>query len=423
MRVLILGSGGREHALAWRCSQDASVEKVFVWPGNDGMKGEKVQVLNLEWRKETFATFLKTNAIDFVIPGSEKFLYEGVSDWCEELKVLCFGPSQRASQLEESKIFSKELMKKAGVPTAPFMDITESFNRDVNEASGIIKQFKNPVIKISGPALGKGVFVCENPDEACEVLRQLKESPVPGIDQGLLVEEGVSGKEVSVFFACNEMEYSYLGSAQDHKRLLDGDKGPNTGGMGTVSPVSWVNEEFIERVKSEILLPTLTMMKETGIPFRGVLFLGLMVNGKEINLLEYNVRFGDPETQVLMPLIEGDFTQLLSLMTKGEKCTFELKKSFAVHVVKSARGYPGTFGTNIEKGQPISVARNLDANTFLFFAGVKTKGEGLVTSGGRVLGVTARAESFEAARENVYKAMNNVHFEGEHMRLDIGKNL
>lgn len=423
MRVLILGSGGREHALAWRCSRDASVEKVYVWPGNEGMKGESIQVLNLEWRKETFSTFLKTNAIDFVIPGPEKFLYEGVTDWCEELHVPCFGPSQKAAKLEESKIFAKELMKKAGVPTAPFIDISEVFNRDINEACLLLKQFKKPVIKISGPALGKGVFVCENPEEASDVLRQLKESPVSGVEHGLLVEEGVCGKEVSVFFACNGMDFAYLGSAQDHKRLLDGDKGPNTGGMGTVSPVSWVDDNFLDKVKAEILIPTLTMMKETGNPFKGILFLGLMVDGNEINLLEYNVRFGDPETQALMPLIDGDFAQLLALMMKGEKCTFEFNEFSAVHVVKSARGYPGTFGTSIERDRPVSVARNFDNNTFLFFAGVRKKGEGLVTSGGRVLGVTARAETMEAARENAYKAINNVHFEGEHMRLDIGKNL
>lgn len=425
MNVLILGSGGREHALAWRLSHDTSSSKIFIWPGNDGMVGKKISLVKSPFSSEEMKKFLKTENIGLVVPGSEQFLYDGVADICKKENVACFGPDAESAVLEKSKLFSKNIMVEAGVPTSKFLNLTLAFERDINEACLSLKLFKKPVIKISGPSLGKGVFVCDNSDEASEVLRKLKESPEKGMEDGLLVEESVSGKEVSMFFACSGTEFSYLGSAQDHKRVFDGDKGPNTGGMGAISPVPWVTNDFIQDISERFLMPTLKTMQAKGKPFKGVLFLGLMVDGNNINLLEYNVRFGDPETQVLLPLIEGDLTDFLLKFSKNEQVDqLKLKNKSAVHIVKAAAGYPGTFGTTVEKGQPVSAEKTEWENGKLFFAGVKTDQTGtLVTNGGRVLGVTSWGDEASKVRMNCYRLLDEVHFSGEHFRTDIGRNL
>lgn len=422
MNILILGSGGREHALSWRLSLDQTTTKIYVWPGNDGIIERKVELVSAPFNEAGFRAFLKNNKIDLVVPGSEKYLYEGVSDWCQEEAIACFGPSKSASRLESSKIYSKMLMQRAGVPTSPFRDITEAFNKDINLSASMLKEFKKPVIKISGPSLGKGVFVCDTFEEGYEILRQLKENPLLGMEDGLLVEEAVTGKEVSVFFACNGTNYSYLGSAQDHKRLFDGDKGQNTGGMGAVSPVSWVNDDFIRMVTDKFLVPTLKLMNETGNPFKGVLFLGIMTDGEKTNLLEYNVRFGDPETQVLMPMIDGDFAGFLKEFTQNQNVNISLKTGTAVHVVKAARGYPGIFGTSVEKGKEIILSTKIPANGKLFFAGIRKSKNTFITDGGRVLGITSWAPTKEEARYLAYTYSEAVYFEGQHYRSDIGKN-
>lgn len=422
MKILILGSGGREHALALRCSEDSGTEKVFVWPGNDGMKSDKVELLTTDWSKDNLLSEIQKKNIDFVIPGAERFLYDGVADWCAEIGLICFGPSKKAALLEESKLFSKDVMVKAGVPTAAFEDLTSVFHQNSSRIDLILQKFKKPVIKLSGPALGKGVFVCSHATEAMDVISELKAHPIPGIESGIFVEEGLSGKEVSMFFACNGTDYSYLGSAQDHKRLLDNDEGPNTGGMGTISPVPWVDGKFISLVQDKFLVPTLTYMKETGNPYKGVLFLGLMVNGNEVNLLEYNVRFGDPETQVLMPLIEGDFSKTLFNFCRGENILICHRNETAVHVVKAASGYPGLFGKEVERGKPIQLQK-IPENATVFFAGVKNQDGKLVTNGGRVLGVTARGKDKDSARRLAYESLKFVTFPGEQFRRDIGEKL
>lgn len=424
MKVLILGSGGREHALAWRMSQDPSTSQIFIWPGNDGMKDKKLKRVTKLFSQQSLRDFIETEKIDLVVPGSEQYLYDGVADICQSLNTPCFGPGAMASQLEKSKLFAKKLMVHAKVPTARFLDLTEVMSKDINEACLLLKTFKKPVIKISGPSLGKGVFVCEDYSEASEVLRKLQEAPQPGMEDGILVEEGVSGKEVSMFFACSDLNFRYLGSAQDHKRVFDGDKGPNTGGMGAVSPVPWVNRTFVSDITERFVVPTLKAMHEKGHPFKGVLFLGLMVDDSEINLLEYNVRFGDPETQALLPLIEGDFTQFLHDFSAGSPQTsLTIRNQISIHVVKAAAGYPGTFGTPVEKGQEIHLKDEKWDTGKLFFAGVKEKDQKLVTNGGRVLGVTSWGDTFTEVRNNCYAYLSHVHFQGEHFRKDIGRNL
>ena len=423
MNILILGSGGREHALAWRMSLDKSVENVFVWPGNPGMFLEtKLKEISEAFNFEALKKNIQEYNIELVIPGAEKFLYEGVTNECEKLGVLCFGPSMEAAMLEKSKLFSKIIMKESSIPTAAFTDLTTEFRTDLKACESILKNYQRPVIKISGPSLGKGVFVCKDSTEAFETLLKIKEHPLEGLEEGIFVEEGLEGKEVSLFFACHKENFRFLGAAQDHKRLLDQDEGPNTGGMGTVSPIKWVDEEFINHSINTFVRPTLKTMMMKGQPFSGVLFLGLMVNEKDSSLLEYNVRFGDPETQVIMPLIEGDLAQLLCSLLKEEKSLppLTLRAESAIHVVKAARGYPGTFGQEVEKNQKIFFHPSTPNHYKFFFAGVKAQDGEFFTSGGRVLGVTAWDLTRDLARIKAYERLRDMSFSGEQFRKDIG---
>lgn len=423
MNILILGSGGREHALAWRLSLDKSVETVFVWPGNPGMFLEKkLQEISGSFDFESLGQRIKDHRIELVIPGAEKFLYEGVSDECAKLGVACFGPSAQGARLEKSKLYSKKIMEKAKIPTARFRDLTSEFESDVKSCLRILTDFKRPVIKISGPSLGKGVFVCQSAHEAYDVLLKIKDHPLEGLEEGIFVEEGLEGKEISLFFACHKENFRFLGAAQDHKRLLDLDEGPNTGGMGTVSPVKWADEKFIQQSIETFVRPTLKTMMKEGIPFTGVLFLGLMVNDQDSSLLEYNVRFGDPETQVIMPLIEGDLTEAILALVREEKSLppLSLRAESAIHVVKAARGYPGTFGQEVEKNQKIFFHPSTPNHYKFFFAGVKSQDGEFYTNGGRVLGVTAWDLTRDLARIKAYERLRDMSFSGEQFRKDIG---
>lgn len=427
MKLLILGSGGREHALVWRLGQDPGTKEVYVWPGNAGMdlmKGparEKLRFISEPYNRAALTRFLTETQIDLVVPGAEKFLYEGVGDLCRKLKVPCLGPTKEAARLEESKLFSKSVMTDAGIPTARYRDISRAFREDIEMAFEVLKGFRKPVIKISGPALGKGVFVCDSHAEAVDALLQIKRNPMAGIEDGIFVEEGVSGKEISLFYACHDQTFLFLGAAQDHKRLLDQDMGPNTGGMGAISPVPWATPKFIDSVTESFVLPTLKEMNKRGTPFTGILFLGLMVDGDDVNLLEYNVRFGDPETQAVLPLIEGDLSRALHELATGKTPSgITLKDEVAVHIVKAARGYPGLFGETVEKGQRITTKMMEDAHAQFFFAGVKKEGEELLTDGGRVLGVTTWEKNRDLARALAYRKIQELSFSGEQFRKDIG---
>jgi phosphoribosylamine--glycine ligase len=422
MNILVLGPGGREHALCWRLGQDQSCQQIIAWPGNPGMESvPKVICVSTPFNKENLHQIIIDYRIHLVIPGAETFLYQGVADWCAEWQVPCLGPQKGAARLEESKLYSKEVMIKAQIPTARYEDLTTAFEKDPAKVKEILSRFKKPVIKISGPSLGKGVFVCENADHALRVLEEIKQHPLNGLEEGIFIEEAVEGEEISLFFACRGTNFIYLGAAQDHKRLLDGDLGPNTGGMGTVSPVHWVTQDFVDQSIEIFLRPTLLEMQNRGAPFSGVLFLGLMVNQDGANLLEYNVRFGDPETQVILPLIEGDLSlQLLSLLRGEAFEPLNISSQTAVHVVKAARGYPGLFGANVEKGQKIHLSLDETPGVLLFFAGVRKDGDELLTHGGRVLGFTSVAPTKEQAREKVYHCLRQARFEGEQFRTDIG---
>jgi phosphoribosylamine--glycine ligase len=358
---------------------------------------------------------------DLVVPGAEKYLYLGVADWCASLRLPCLGPTRAAAQLEKTKIFAKQVMIAAGIKTSPHVEIFKSDFENIEILKTSLQSFSSPVVKIAGPSLGKGVFVCSDRQEAEEILLSLFKNPQAGMEEGVLIEERLSGREVSVFFLCHDQEYTFIGSAQDYKRLLDGDQGPNTGGMGCFGPVDWVDRAMRTRIENEILTPTLSEMKRRGESFKGVLFLGLMIEGDDIQLLEYNVRFGDPETQVLMPLIEGDFALFLrDFLSQKKPSPITLRKICALHVVKAAKGYPGLFGQIIEVGQNISNSLEADSNLIPIYAGVKRVADRLVTAGGRILGLTALAGSLPEARTRAYDNLHRLSFSGEQYRLDIG---
>lgn len=410
MKIAIIGSGGREHALAMAIAESQASTSVVVVPGNPGMLTDKKISISSTPVKDLVAE----TAIDLVVVGPEAPLAEGIVDELQALGVKVFGPSKLAAQLESSKIFSKQMMLEAGVPTAEFR-IANNHQEAIMAINELIDQ-SGIVLKADGLASGKGVIVCDNKNEAIDaslVLFEKYRGP-------LLIEKRVKGIEVSTLFLCLDKEFLCLGSACDHKRLLDNDKGPNTGGMGTFSPVPWLSQELLIRIENEVIAPTLDIMYARRIPFRGMLFAGLMIDGNQINVLEFNVRFGDPETQAILPILEWDAVSAFDSVARGDIEAFKqlvinpTKKS-CVHVVKASSGYP-------EKpvlGQTINL-EEMPAKARVYYAGVKSSDSKLVTSGGRVLGVSAVGADLKCARKLAYEAIEKVDFAGAIYRRDIG---
>ncbi len=428
MKVLVLGSGGREHALAWRLSRDPQVSSTFILPGNPGMK-HTPELTILDRSEVTFEETLRTVkelGIALVVIGPEKFLFEGWVDEFQRNGIPAFGPNQASSFLESSKIKSKLFMREFGMPTADFAVVHQ-----LSEAIDAIEQhpeWKGYALKLSGPAQGKGVIVCHSTKEAKDAATQFFKHQPSGIEDGMVIEECIHGREVSLFYVCMNDQYQFLASACDHKRLLDHDLGPNTGGMGAYSPATWFHQNLLAQVEKQFVIPTLKGMQEKELPFQGMLFLGLMVRGDQLFLLEYNTRFGDPETQTFLPLLEGNFANLLLASATKNKALFgesklQTKNQNAIHVVKTAKGYPGLFGQPIESKQAVHLSAGMyyhDDSTTLFFAGVSEENGCLITSGGRVLGITSVAATKAEARKLVYEKLDQVHFNHEHFRSDIG---
>jgi len=445
MRVIILGSGGREHALAHRLSNEAVVEWVYVIPGNPGMdKTQKVSSHMIELDFFNISKFYDEFHVDFIIAGSEAFIFSGLVDKLRQADIKVVGPTQAAGKLESSKIFGKKFMERKRIPTAEYF-IVDNFANALKELEAR-KLWPGFVLKSSGPALGKGVFVTSTIEEAKKILDELLKKPISGMEDGLLIEKKKSGRECSLFYACLNESYHFLGGACDYKRFGDGDVGPNTGGMGAYSPVTWLSEKIKKRIELEVLRPTLKEMKEERTPFQGILFLGLMIeenanesNGAEnITLLEYNVRLGDPEAQVILSLLKGKVAELFCAMANFDeetftKLTLEQFPYHAVHVVKVAKGYPGIFGETVENNQiiidGISAEEKKRDDIFCFFSGVReVLGDGLeknvlVTNGGRVLGLTALGPNRTLARNQVYEKLPQIHFAGEYYRSDIALDL
>ena len=426
MKILLIGSGGREHALGHRLLQDHEVSGVIVYPGNPGMKYSNglQPTLSSTFTFEEALSIAKKEEIDLVVIGPEAPLFEGWVDRFKLEKIAVFGPSKAASFLEQSKIKSKEFMKEAGIQTASFQSAST-----LDQALLIIKN--NPswdgyALKLSGPALGKGVIVTDDADTACEAAQNFFNFKPPGIEEGMVIEEKISGKEVSLFYVCMGEEFRFLASACDHKRLKDGDLGPNTGGMGAYSPANWISDDLIKTAEEDFLKPTLSLLKKKGMPFNGILFLGLMVKNGKPYLLEYNVRFGDPETQTFLPRLEGSLTSLLHAVALEDPKKFKstlLKENekHTIHVVKASKGYPGLFGEEIELGKTVHVDGPMQTeNSQLYFAGVKEDAGALQTSGGRVLGITLIGSSISEVQLLSSQKIRTAFFEGEQYRTDIG---
>jgi phosphoribosylamine--glycine ligase len=421
MNLLVLGSGGREHALAWKLAQSASTNEVFVGPGNPGISlDEKLVIVNFQSNShDDILKFCVDQKIELVIVGPENLLADGIVDFLQENKILVFGPTQAAAQLESSKDFAKQRMLEAGIPTAA----SETFSTTA-EAAEFIYSWPYPTgvaLKMDGLAAGKGVFVLTNLQLAKETLSKLQDS---GVQSKWLVEECLYGKEVSAFYLCQGENYVRVGSACDYKRLKENDEGPNTGGMGAFSPVSWINEKQYQEFENTVVTPILKNMIDRGTPFSGTLFLGFMMTETGPKLLEFNTRFGDPETQALMPLIDEDLFPVFAQIAKGDlpkRGPIKLRPYSSVHIVKAAKGYPGIHGEIVRKGDKISIPEVLETQKMkLFFSGVHKVNDSLQTSGGRVLGVTAMADHIEAARDLGYEILKTVEFSDSQMRTDIG---
>jgi phosphoribosylamine--glycine ligase len=418
MKVLIVGGGGREHAIAWKCSKSEKVEKLYAAPGNAGI-AEVAECVNIPvLDAEKLVAFAKEKDIDLAIIGPDDPLVAGVADAFIAAGIRTFGPEKKAAIIEGSKAFSKDLMKKYNIPSAAY----ETFD-DPDKALAYLDTARMPIVlKADGLALGKGVLICNTLEEAREGVKTLmldKQFGTAG--DTIVIEEFMTGREVSVLCFCDGETIKPMTSAQDHKRAKDGDQGLNTGGMGTFSPSPFYTEEVDQFCKKYIYQPTIDAMKQEGRAFKGILFCGLMLTADGPKVLEYNARFGDPEAQVVIPRMKNDMIDVMEACIDGRlsEINLEFEDNAAVCVVLASDGYPVSY----EKGYPIhGLERFADQdNYFVFHAGTKLQDGEVVTNGGRVLGVTAKGKDLFEARANAYKATEWIDFDNKYMRHDIGK--
>ena len=417
MNILLLGSGGRESALAWKLSQSPRCNNLYIAPGNGGTGayGTNVKLSPLDF--EGIRRFVADNAIDMIVVGNEDPLVAGIYDYFESDNVLVVGPSKAGAELEGSKDFAKRFMYKHSIPTAAYRSFT---SQTVEEGCEFLASLKAPyVLKADGLAAGKGVLIIDNLEDACKSLREMLGGMFGRSSATVVIEEFLSGIECSVFVVTDgNGSYRVLPVAKDYKRIGEGDTGLNTGGMGAVSPVPFADEVFMRKVDERIIKPTVEGLKADGIVYRGFIFLGLINVDGEPMVIEYNVRMGDPETEVVMPRLASDLVDLVEAAAKGNlgDVPAEHDSRPAVTVMAVSGGYPGSY----PKGK--AIGGNLQPeDSIVFHAGTSIEADGqLVTSGGRVLAVTSLADTIEAAREKSYKALENIHFDGMYRRGDIG---
>ena len=418
MKVLIVGSGGREHAIAASVAKSPKVDKIYCAPGNAGIAqvAECVNIGAMEFGK--LVAFAKEEGIDFTIIGMDDPLVGGVVDAFEEAGFRVFGPRKNAAILEGSKAFSKDLMKKYNIPTAAY----ENFD-DAEAAMAYLETCSYPIVlKADGLALGKGVLICNTREEAREGVQSIMmDKKFGAAGNKMVIEEFMTGREVSVLSFVDGKTIKIMTSAQDHKRAMDGDQGLNTGGMGTFSPSPFYTEEVDEFCKKYIYQATVDAMAAEGRSFKGVIFFGLMLTPNGPRVLEYNARFGDPETQVVLPRMKNDIIEVMEACVDGtlDQIELEFEDNAAVCVVLASDGYPVAY----EKGYVIEGLDKFEAadGYYCFHAGTKCTEAGIVTNGGRVLGVTAKGTDLKEARSNAYKATEWVTFANKYMRHDIGK--
>jgi len=417
MRVLLVGSGGREHALAWAIARSPRCETLFVAPGNSGTAqlGRNVPIStdNLD----ELVRFAVEQCCDLVVVGPEMPLALGLADRLQAAGIRCFGPSAAAARIEASKAFSKTLMRDLGLPTADFATFC-----DADTAEAHVRAVGAPiVVKASGLAAGKGVIVCQTMDEAFVAIDTIGRKRAFGAaGDEIVIEAFVTGSEVSVLAFSDGVTVRPMIQAQDHKAACDGDRGPNTGGMGCYAPAALLDEAQLEAVTARVLQPTIDGLRQRGTPYVGILYAGLMVSADDLKVLEFNCRFGDPETQAILPLLENDLLEVLEASVDGRLHEIELRwrRLTSVCVVMAAQGYPGAY----ERGLPIEgldAAAALD-DVVVFHAGTRTVDGQVLTDGGRVLGVTAWASDLRAARDRAYTAVGRIHWAGAFARQDIG---
>lgn len=419
MKVLIVGSGGREHAIAWSVAKSPKVDKIYCAPGNAGISeyAECVPIGAMEF--DRLADFAEKNAVDLTIIGMDDPLVGGVVDVFEGRGLKVFGPRKNAAILEGSKAFSKDLMKKYGIPTAAY----ENFDDPEKALTYLRTQAKFPIVlKADGLALGKGVLICNSLEEAEAGVKEIMEDKKFGnAGNTMVIEEFMTGREVSVLSFVDGKTIRLMTSAQDHKRAMDGDKGLNTGGMGTFSPSPFYTDEVDEFCKKYIYQKTVDAMAAEGRPFTGIIFFGLMLTEDGPKVLEYNARFGDPEAQVVLPRMKNDILEVMEACIDGtlDQVDLQFEDNAAVCVVLASEGYPVSY----EKGFPITGLEEFKKHEgyYCFHAGTKFNEDQIVTNGGRVLGVTAKGKDLKEARANAYAATEWVNFKNKYMRHDIGK--
>ena len=414
MKILVIGGGGREHALVWKLNQSAHVEKIFCAPGNPGISEMAECVPIAVNQVDQLAEYAESRKIDLTVVGPEEPLVLGVVDEFKKRGLKIYGPDRQSAKLEGSKAYAKSVMKRFGIPTASYEEFT-----DFEHALGYLRVQGAPiVIKADGLAAGKGVTVAETQQEAEAALDvALRQGIFGEAGQKVVIEEFLEGEEMTILAFVDGETVLPLVPSQDHKPIFDGDRGPNTGGMGAYSPVPHL-EQWLKEIQRLILKPLAKGLAESGQPYRGLLYTGLMLNESGPKVVEFNVRFGDPEAQVVLPLLENDLVEILSASCEGRLNEVELewKKEASVCVIAAAPGYPGP----PTKGLAIELPEFLEDGTQIFHAGTRIQENTLVTSGGRVFGVTAQATDIEQARNRAYQLMENIKFRGMQFRSDIG---
>jgi phosphoribosylamine--glycine ligase len=429
MKILVVGGGGREHALIWKIARCGSAGKLYAAPGNPGI-AEHAECIPLKAEDVTgIAKFAVSEGVDLVAVGPEAPLCMGITDILGEAGVLTVGPSAGASAIEGSKAFAKNLMRKYRIPTAAF----ETFGSARARTRGVpslgysdAREFARALggdmwVKASGLAAGKGAVYASNPDEAERILRDMMVKGVFGESgREVVVEENMHGEEASIFAVCDGSGFKTLVSSQDHKRVFDGDRGPNTGGMGAYAPAPVVSPEFMESIRRDILQKVLDGMASEGVPYRGLLYAGIMATAEGPKVVEFNCRFGDPETQAVLPLLDGDLVEIMEASARGRLADVHVgeRKGSALCVVVASGGYPGSY----EKGRRVSGLDDAErgGNVKVFHAGTALDGDAIVTAGGRVFGVTGWGDTFAEARERAYEAAAKISFTGAFYRGDIG---
>ena len=415
MIICIIGSGGREHAICKTISLSSNVSKIYCLPGNAGTQ-EIAENINLEIDNfEKVLKFLKESKIDLVIVGPEKPLVNGIVDFLENNGIKVFGPRKIPSQLEGSKTFTKNICKKYNIPTAKF-GIFENKENAIN----FLNNSKFPiVIKADGLAAGKGVYISENLSEATKAVNEVFDGKF-GIAKKILVEEFLKGEEMSFFVICDGKNFKIFETAQDHKRVHEGDMGKNTGGMGAYSPSGLINKNLEKKIIDKIISPTLKAIEEMGEKYKGFLYAGLMIRDNEPFLIEYNVRMGDPECQTILPLLKTDLVEIFNACCEGnlENLNIEWKEKKSLCIVLCSKGYPEKFINNIKIDNLNNL--KLNSNDFIFHAGTKKGGDELFSNGGRVLNFVSISSSFKESRERAIKLINQLNWENGFFRKDIG---